>query len=110
MRAPRRESRERVAHTNRPRPLLCIRGWPSRTVYPRQPEAPPVLGPGRQVHEAREVTVEADRDRVGRTIAVLGDDEVCLASTRAVFLVRALAVQQDDHVGILLERAGFAEV
>src|SRR3712207_7684924 len=33
----------------------------------------------RKVHEAGEVPVEADRDGVGRAVAVLGDDEVRLA-------------------------------
>jgi len=59
----------------------------------------------REIHEAREVAVESDGERVGRTVAVLGDDEIRLALARAVLFVCALAVQQDHHVGILLERS-----
>jgi hypothetical protein len=54
--------------------------------------------------------VEGDRDRVGGAVAVLGDDEVGLALTGVVLLVGGLAVQQDDHVGVLLERTGLSQV
>ena len=37
---------------------------------------------GRHVREAGVVPLERDRDRVGRTISVLGNDEVSLAFTR----------------------------
>ena len=57
------------------------------------------------VGEAREVTLEGDGDRVGRAVAVLGDDEVRLAGARRVLLVGGLAVQEHHHVGILLDRS-----
>ena len=40
--------------------------------------------------------------RVG-AVAVLGDDQVGLAGAGRLLLVDVLAVQQDHHVGILLE-------
>ena len=44
-----------------------------------------------------------DDDRVGGAVSVLGHDEVGLALSGGVLLVGRLAVEQDHHVGILLE-------
>src|SRR6218665_1598568 len=44
------------------------------------------------------------------TVAVLRDDEVGLAGAGALLLVGAFAVQQDHHVGVLLERPGFTQI
>jgi hypothetical protein len=61
------------------------------------------LQPDGHVGEAREVSLEGDRDGVRRSVAVLGDDEIGLAGTGVLLLVCRLAVQQDHHVGVLLE-------
>ena len=41
---------------------------------------------------------------------MLGQDQIGLAATRIVTLKRIRAVQQDHHVGVLLDRARLAEV
>ena len=60
------------------------------------------------VDEPRVVALERDGDVGGRAVAVLGEDEVGLARARRLPLVGVLAVQQDHHVGILLDAARFA--
>ena len=62
------------------------------------------LGLVRHIHEARVVALERHHNGLRRTIAVLGDDHVGLADPVGVFLVVVVvAVDQDDHVGILLQ-------
>src|SRR5450759_6039700 len=61
------------------------------------------------VDEPAEVTLEGGGDGLGLAVAVLGDDEVGFAGA-FVFVVGIFAVKEDDHVGVLLEGAGLAEV
>src|SRR5665647_2372616 len=61
------------------------------------------------VDEATEVPLEGGGDGAGFAVAVLGDDEVGFAGA-FVFVVGVFAVQEDHHVGVLLEGAGLAEV
>src|SRR5690606_40326601 len=64
----------------------------------------------RHVLEARVVALEGDGDRLGRTVTVLGDDEVRLAGARGLLLVVVLAVDQEDDVRVLHDRAGLSQV
>ena len=57
------------------------------------------------VDEPRVVTLEGDRDVTGRAVAVFGHDQVRLAGAGGLLLVGVLAVQQDHHVGVLLDRS-----
>ena len=45
--------------------------------------------------------------RLGRPVAVLGEDEVRFAAAWVVTFEGIRPVQQNDHVGILLQRSGF---
>ncbi|CDK01171.1 DnaB helicase (modular protein) [Microbacterium sp. C448] len=56
------------------------------------------------------MALERDCHRPGRAVTVLRHDQVGLARTGAIGLVGRFAVEQDDHVGVLLERSGFTEV
>ena len=55
------------------------------------------------VGEARQVKLMRNGDRLCRTIAVLGQNQVCLAATGVVTFERVWPMQQDDHVRILLD-------
>src|SRR5690606_7293258 len=128
--APARRMRRRPrgggsgAYRGRPRPLRRKRAW---LIVARERAAlsgrPPIrgevdaVGPGaewldrgRHVGEAREGALEGNRHRARGAVAVLGDDEVGFARPRRLLLVGRLAVQQDHHVGVLLERARFTQV
>src|ERR1700730_13437225 len=69
------------------------------------------LSLGREVGlpERRLLGDEHQRKIVDRTIAVLGDDEICLAPVD-LSVVHPFAVEKQDHVGILLDRTAVAEV
>ena len=57
----------------------------------------------RHVGEARVMTLEADDDGLRRPVAVLGDDDVRLAGARGLLVVDVLAMEQDDHIRVLLD-------
>src|SRR5688572_31372660 len=63
-----------------------------------------------QVLEARELADEGEPDDAGRSVALLADDQLrhSLAVGRRLALVRVqiLPVDEEDHIGILLEGAG----
>src|SRR5690606_30845255 len=61
------------------------------------------------VREPRVVALESDVERCRGTVTVLGDDQVGLTGAD-ILVVDGVAVQQDHHVGILLDRSGFAKV
>jgi peptidoglycan/LPS O-acetylase OafA/YrhL len=58
--------------------------------------------PRRHVDKARIVALERDRHGGGRAVPVLGHDQVSLARSRRLPLVRVLAVQKDHNVRVLL--------
>src|SRR4051794_1455408 len=64
----------------------------------------------RHIHKPRVMPLESHRDISRRAVTVLGHDQVRLARTRGLTLVSILPVQQDDDVGILLERSRLAQV
>src|SRR5699024_6842425 len=73
---------------------------------------PSAAEPARAGHvsEPGVVPLEGDRDRLGGAVAVLGDDEVRLAGAGGLLLVVVLAVDEQDEVGVLLDRARLAQV
>ena len=54
--------------------------------------------------------MEGDNNSAGRAISLLSQDDVSLASTRMIALINTLAVEQDDNVGVLLQRTGLSQV
>ncbi|MPM36485.1 hypothetical protein SDC9_83083 [bioreactor metagenome] len=65
----------------------------------------------RHVGEARVVPLEGDGHRLGRPVAVLGDDDVGLTdAVGLVLVVVVVAVDEDDYVRVLLQRAGLSQV
>ena len=62
------------------------------------------------VHEPRVVTLEGDGEVAGRAVAVLGHDEIGLPGARGLLLVHVFAMQQDHHVGVLLQRARLTKI
>jgi hypothetical protein len=59
----------------------------------------------RHVGEARQVQLVGDGNRLGRAVTVLGQNEIRFPTARVVTLEGVRAVQQNDHVGVLLQRA-----
>src|SRR5271166_6546013 len=60
---------------------------------------------GCKVFELRVLAKEGQLNIAGRTIALLGDDDVGNPFARRVGLVDLLAIDEKDHVGILFNRA-----
>src|SRR6478672_8537733 len=98
-------------------------GTDSRTTCcrPRSPAGRGPAGPGRleasaaagvpgHVGEARVVALEGHHDVLRGTVTVLGDEDVGLAGARGLLVVHVLAVQQDDHVRVLLDGTGLTQV
>ncbi|MEY4043200.1 MAG: hypothetical protein RL529_767, partial [Actinomycetota bacterium] len=54
------------------------------------------------IHEARVLTLEGNRNQTGRSGTLLSQDDVCLTYAWVIFFTDALAVKQDDDVGVLL--------
>src|SRR5690606_5014093 len=63
-----------------------------------------------EVGKARRAIEEAQVDRANGTVPVLGDDELGDALLVGVLIVVLVAVDEHHDVGVLLDRAGFAEV
>jgi hypothetical protein len=57
----------------------------------------------RHVGEPRQVQLMCDSHRLGRTVAVLGENQVRLTTTRIVALESVWPMQQDDHICVLLK-------
>src|SRR5260370_1284852 len=62
------------------------------------------------VREARQVQLVRDGNGLGRTVAVLGQNQVCLSGSGAVAVVTIGAVDEDHQIRILLQLTGFAQV
>ena len=75
-----------------------------------------MVATARQVFEACVLREIGEVDGAGRSVALLGDDEVGLSLGVGVFfavhglVVVALAVDEGDDVSVLLDRAGLAEI
>src|SRR5262249_9709063 len=68
------------------------------------------LGPPLEAFEAHELTEETQRDLAGRTVALFGEDDLRQPAGLFRRLVVVLAVEQHDHVGVLLDGARLAEI
>src|SRR2546423_6656108 len=70
--------------------------------------------PGCEVLESCELADERELHDPGRTVALLGDDQLGdalrIGGRLALVGVHVLAVDEDDDVGVLLEGAGLSEV
>src|SRR6185369_14818183 len=64
----------------------------------------------REVLESREPALEVRLDGARRAVAVLAEDDFRDVRVLAVLVVDDVAVDEHDHVGVLLDRAGLAEV
>ena len=64
----------------------------------------------RQAFKARQRFQEGEFDRARGAIPLFGDDDFGYAWLFAVFVVVIVAVDKHDDVGILLNRARFAQV
>jgi hypothetical protein len=69
--------------------LTSMSNWTSGGLLPRH------------VGEPRQVQLVCNGHRLGRAVAVLGQNQVGLAAARVIALERIGPVQQDDHVRIL---------
>src|SRR5690606_8306129 len=64
-----------------------------------------------QVIEPRVLAEELELDRARRAVSLLADDDLGQSLVRRILLVVVLvAVDEDDHVRVLLDRAGLAQV
>ena len=63
-----------------------------------------------KIIELRELSVERESNRSDRTIPLFADDDLRRALVRAVRVVNLVAIDEQDHVGILLDSAGFTQV
>src|SRR5262245_52276122 len=71
----------------------------------------PLCVPPLRIHEGGELADEMEIDGAGRTVALLADDELGLPlEVGIVLLVDLLAEEEEDDVGILLDRAGLPKV
>lgn len=57
----------------------------------------------RHVGESRQVQLMGDGHRLGRAVAVFGENEIRLSPARVVALERVRPVQQQHDVGVLLQ-------
>jgi hypothetical protein len=65
---------------------------------------------GSGVLELCQVAAEDELDGPNRTVAVFGNLDFCNILFEGVFFVHLRPVNEHDNVGVLLERAGFAQV
>src|SRR5947199_2850473 len=87
-----------------PPTLHCVRTpYPQGDIEDRDPTAQPRPLAVGEVGEAAVVQLVGDGDRAGGAVAVLGEDEIGLARAGVVALEGVGAVQEDDHVGVLLD-------
>src|SRR5690348_17043807 len=59
----------------------------------------------RIIRELRVMPEERQPHRAGRTVTLLADDDLGRALVRRIRVVVLVAVNEDDHVGVLLDRA-----
>src|SRR5688572_8051656 len=70
------------------------------------------LSPSRQIRETRLLAEEGEAHHSGRAVALLGENQLRGAGVGAVrvLVIGIVAINQDDDVGVLLERARFTQV
>src|SRR6185312_16615049 len=65
---------------------------------------------GREILEFRVLAEERQLHRSSRAVTLLADDDLGLALVGRFLVVVLVSVDEDDHVGVLLDGAGFAQV
>ena len=85
----------------------AVRGVTAGTRTAAPPAAPTAAG---VVGEGHVVAEKDEREVAGRAVALLGDDDVGDALALGLLVVELLAVEEDDDVGVLLDRARVAQV
>lgn len=60
--------------------------------------------------EGRRVVLEVEGDLADRSVTMLGDDDIDDVLIRSIRLHTVLTIEEHDHVCVLLDRTGFAEV
>lgn len=63
-----------------------------------------------KIHELIKFFPEGEFDGTGRTIPLLGDDDLDRVRIFRFFVVVIIAVQESDDIGILLDRSGFPDI
>src|SRR5579884_781096 len=112
-RTPRRPARPGLPHARRPRaPGRCARGAASaaKRLGALGAAHRAVVGRELEVVERRELAPEGELDGVRRPVALLGDDDLRDVLLVAVLVVDLVAVDERDHVGVLLDGARLAQV
>src|SRR6266403_540673 len=69
--------------------------------------AAPLVG---EIAELGVLSVELEPERAGRTVALLGDDQLGEPAVLLLRVVHLVAVDERDQVGVLLDRARLAQV
>src|SRR5262249_25639210 len=64
----------------------------------------------REILEARVLPEESELDRSDRPVALLADDDLRHALVRSLLVVYLVAVDEQDHVRVLLDRTRLAQV
>src|SRR5206468_359461 len=80
-----------------------------RSLFPASLK-PSVKAVRRVIGELRVVPEECQPDRPRRTVTLLADDDLGGALVARIGVVVLVAVDEEDHVGVLLDRARFAKV
>src|SRR4051794_9733408 len=86
-----------------PTPPVCRHTGGSAPVDPRHDTAPGASDAAGGVVELRVRPAEHEPDRARRPGTVLGDDQLGHRLVRRVLVVHLVAVQEHDHVGVLLD-------
>src|SRR5262249_2625294 len=94
----------------------CGRGLPIaycksiQYAIPRQAWALVFAGPGGEVVEPRQRLHVRPLQCAARSVALLADNDLGDAGLLRLLVVVVVAVDEHDHVGVLLDRAGLAQI
>ena len=69
-----------------------------------------ILLSGRVVQESGTHALEGQAYRADRAVTLLADDDLGTAIVRRIGVVDLVAVNEQDHVGVLLDSARFAQI
>jgi hypothetical protein len=81
---------------------VVIIGSDSATSWPTTTDDDLTHSP-RHVGEARKMQLVSNSHRLGRAVAMLGQNQVCLTAARVVAIEGIGSIQQDDHIRILFQ-------
>src|SRR5690606_31371695 len=83
--------------------------WSPRN-EPRSGRAPSEFRSRREIQETGAGALEGQAHRADRAVTLLADDDLGRALVRRIGIVDLVAIDEDDHVGILLDGPGFAQI